>query len=153
MTNFWKAKIYQMYSFLLWITPLAILLGVNFNEYFVREGFSIGFVGYIVLLFAIIALKSKFTTFMKNNTILTFSIAMFAISLIMRYLADEILLISTLSLVGAIMSSIVEPVVTVYNSLAYVGSGEDRHRINTRAIPDREAWKRAYCFVAEDDNE
>ena len=146
MTNYLKAKLYQLYSYLIYIIPLVILVACNFSKYLKVPSYRLSLTGYLVLIFLLIGFKSKFADFAKKNTVLTVSLVIFVISLVMRYLADELLLLSTVSLIGAVLSSVIEPVTEVYLAHAYTDV-ERKIKSEERALPDKTAWKLAYGFL------
>lgn len=146
MTNYLKAKLYQLYSYLIYIVPLVILVACNFSKYLKVPSYRLSLTGYMVLIFLLVGFKSKFADFAKKNTVLTVSLVIFVISLVMRYLADELLLLSTVSLIGAVLSSVIEPVTDVYLAHAYTDI-ERRIKSEERALPDKTAWKLAYGFL------
>lgn len=145
-TNKARLRLYKILSFLVYVIPLAILFTVESGRYLKSSGNTLSFFGYIIVAFAIIAFKDKVLTFAKNNTILTVSIIIFVISLIMRYLADELLLISGVSLFGALLSTIIEPVCEVYRRRAE----RDEESGEQNLLSHKNAWRLAYGFRIEE---
>lgn len=142
-TNKGRYYAYKAISFLLYILPLVILFGVEHNHYLKTLGTSLSFFGYVIIALILVALKDKLLEFAKHNTVLTISIVLFVVSLIMRYLADELLLISGVSVFGALLSTIVEPVAEVYKKRSdkEVSDGQIKE-----TITHKNAWRLAYGF-------
>lgn len=149
MTNGAKCKLYRLYAFLTYALPMALLFILN-HEAYAGKASAFGFWGYIILIFVIAAFKDKFLTFFKNGSLLTVSAIVFVIALIMRYLSDELILISLVSLIGALLSTFIDIVGDVYerHSKIIVDGVEQKNR--KPAMPDAEAWKEAYSFKAEE---
>lgn len=144
-TNRARFRLYRLLSFLVYVLPLAILFACESERYLKSTGSSLSFFGYILTAFALIAFKDKLLGFAKNNAILTVSLVIFAISLIMRYLADELLIISGISLSGALLSAVIEPVGEVYRRRAE----RDEESGNYQLLTHRNAWRLAYGFREE----
>lgn len=149
MTNGAKCKLYRAYAFLVYALPMALLFILN-HEAYAGKASAIGFWGYIILIFVIAAFKDKFLTLFKNSSLLTISAIFFVIALTMRYLSDEMILIALVSLVGSVLSTFIDIVGDVYerHSKIIVDGVEQKNR--KPAIPDKEAWKEAYSFKAEE---
>lgn len=141
-TNKGRYRFYKLISFLVYVLPLAILFGIGHEQYLKTAGSSLSFFGYIIVAFVLIAFKDKLLGFAKHNTILTVSIIIFIVSLIMRYLADELLLISGVSLFGALLSTITEPVCEVYKKRA----DKDDEEGTVKLLTHKNAWRLAYGF-------
>ncbi len=141
-TNKGRYRLYKLISFLVYVLPLVILFAVERDHYLKTAGTSLSFFGYIIVAFALIAFKDKLLGFAKNNAILTVSLIVFIISLIMRYLADELLLISGVSLFGALLSTIIEPVCEVFKKRA----DKDDEDGEVRLLTHKNAWRLAYGF-------
>lgn len=143
MTNGAKCLLYKFYSFLVYLIPMGILFFIN-RERYDSDGSFVGFFGYIAIFFVILAYKNAFNNLMKNKTLLTVSAVLFVFSLIMHYLAKEMMLITGVSFVGAIFQSIFQAVADVYeNHSKIVIDGVNRRNTNP-AIPDADAWREAF---------
>lgn len=149
MTNGAKCKLYRAYAFLVYALPMALLFILNHDAY-AGKASAFGFWGYIILIFVIAAFKDKFLTFFKNGSLLTISAIFFVIALTMRYLSEEMILISLVSLIGSLLSTFIDVVGDVYewHSKIIVDGIEQKNM--KRAIPDAQAWKEAYSFKAEE---
>lgn len=74
-------------------------------------------------------------------------------ALVMIYLAEEMLLICTVSLVASVLSYFVDIVGDVYYANAWVavnGNTQNLQRNTAKALPDREAWRIAYGVDGEE---
>ena len=142
-TNRGRYILYKVISFLTYVLPLMVLFAVESSHYLRSTGTSLSFFGYIILILIFVALKDKLLEFAKKNTILTVSIALFVVSAVMRYLADELLLISGVSLFGALLATITEPVADVYKARA---EEEKKEGKTLETITHKNAWRLAYGF-------
>lgn len=143
MTNKGRYWEYKAISFLIYIIPLLVLFALQPNHYVKSAGTSVSFFGYIILALIMIAFKDKFLEFVKKNAVLSVSLIIFITSLIMRYLADELMVISGVSLFGALLSTVVEPVADVYHARAEkekIGEGTGE------VLSHKNAWRLAYGF-------
>lgn len=74
-------------------------------------------------------------------------------ALVMIYLAEEMLLICTVSLVASVLSYFVDIVGDVYYANAWIavnGNTQNLQRNTAKALPDREAWRIAYGVDGEE---
>lgn len=150
MGNIARYRLYKIYSCIAYATPMAILFGVNSSQYIsdTTGGKSIGFWGFVMLIFIVLAFKNKIKELGTKNAVMTVSILVFSISLIMRLIADQLMIISLCSIGGSVLSNMVEPVADYYYSVAYKQLNEDvRVKQNLATIPQKIAWRQAYGFV------
>ena len=145
MTNGAKCFLYKCYSFLAYLIPMGILFIIN-RERYDSDGSMVGFFGYIAIFFVILAYKNSFQNLVKNKTLLTVSAVLFVFSLIMHYLADEMMLITGVSFVGAIFQSVLQAVADVYETHSKIIVDGVQRRNTGPAISDAEAWREAYYF-------
>ena len=143
MTNKGRYYLYKFISLVIYVLPLLILFACESGHYIKSAGTTLSFFGYILIALILVAFKNKLLEFAKKNTVLTISMILFIISLIMRYLADEMLLISGVSVFGAFLSTIVEPVADVYKKRCDK-EAEDGETHET--ISHKNAWRLAYGF-------
>ena len=139
---------YKALSFAAYVLPLMVLFGAENAHYLKAAGTSLSFFGYILFALILVAFKDKIVNLGKKNVVLSVSIAIFAVSAIMRYLADELLLISGVSLFGALMSTVIEPVADVYKIRAdrdTAGQGDGT------TLSHKNAWRLAYGWRERDD--
>ena len=139
---------YKALSFAMYVIPLLILFGVENTRYLKTAGTSLSFFGYIIFALVLVAFKDKIVDIGKKNVVLSVSLVIFAVSAIMRYLADELLLISGVSLFGALMSTIIEPVADVYRARAErdkSGQGDGT------TVTHKNAWRLAYGWREKDE--
>lgn len=142
-TNKSRYIFYKWLSFLIYIIPLAVLFIIKRDDYITESGGkTVSFFGYMVVIFVIVAFKDKVLTFAKKNTILTVSVIIFTIAWVMKYLANELLLISAVSLIGSLISTIIEPVVVVYEAKLE----KERNGDNVNLLSHKNAWRLAYGF-------
>lgn len=147
-TNKGRYLEYKALSFCAYVLPLLILFGVENTRYLKSAGTSLSFFGYIIFALIVVAFKNKIIDIGKKNVVLSLSLAIFIVSIIMRYLADELLLISGVSLFGALLSTIIEPVADVYRARAdrdKTGEGDGR------TVTHKNAWRLAYGWREKDD--
>lgn len=144
-TNRARFRLYRFLSFLVYVLPLVILFACESERYLKSAGSSLSFFGYFLVAFALIAFKDKLLGFAKNNAVLTVSLVIFVISLVMRYLADELLIISGISLFGALLSAVIEPVGEVFAKRAE----RDEESGNCELLSHKKAWRIAYGFREE----
>lgn len=145
MTNRGKMWLYKLYSFLSYALPMTGLFFVNRKEY-ASGGNMFGFFGFVILFFIILSFKNAFLKLIRNKTLLTVSAIVLVFSILMQYLADNMILISTVSLIGASLQSVIEVVADTYEIHSWVEVNGVRRRNPSKAISDREAWKEAYGF-------
>ncbi len=147
MGNVAKYRLYKVYSCLAYATPMAILFGINSEAYLTDTtgGTSIGFWGFVMIIFTILAFKNRVMEFAKRNSVLSVSVTIFAVALVMQFIATQLMLISAVSIAGGVASAFVEPVADFYYSVAYKQLNEDsRVKLNLPSVPQKEAWKQAY---------
>lgn len=143
MTNGQKAVIYRLYSFLAYLVPMILLFFINKDKY-ITEGGAFGFFGYVVLIFVVVSFKNTFIELIKSKTLLTVSAILFLFSLLMQYLADEMLMISVFSFFGALFQLLFQLVADVYERYAYVTVDGIKKKNREPALTDGQAWKEAY---------
>lgn len=143
MTNGQKAVLYRLYSFLAYLVPMLVLFSINKDKY-ITEGGAFGFFGYIVLIFVVVSFKNTFLELIKSKTLLTVSAILVLFSLLMRYLADEMLIISVFSFVGALLQLLFQLVADVYDAHTYVIENGIKRKNRAPALTDAQAWKEAY---------
>ena len=137
---------YKVISFAIYVLPILILFAVENTRYLKSAGTSLSFFGYVIFALILVCFKDKILEVGKKNVILSVSVAIFVVSAIMRYLADELLLISGVSLFGAIISAIVEPVADVYKLRAARDTAGDG---DGTVLSHKNAWRLAYGFREE----
>lgn len=149
MGNVGRYRLYKLYSCIAYASPMAVLFGLNSQTYLADTtgGKSIGFWGIVMLVFLILAFKNIIKDLITKNTILSVSLLMLTLSFAMRFIANQLMIISACSIGGSILLAIVEPVADYYYSVAYTQVSEDmRVKTNLPKVPHKEAWKRAYGY-------
>lgn len=119
MTNLGKCRLYRIYAFLTYCIPMIICLQVN-NKAYMSGGSAFGFWAYILLFFCLIAFKNIFLKWVEKRATLVMSAVLMIFSLMMIYLAEEMLLICAVSLVASILSYFVDVVADVYYANAWI---------------------------------
>lgn len=146
MTNRGKMWLYKLYSFFAYALPMFGLFFVNRKEY-ASGGNMFGFFGFVILFFVILSFKNAFLRMIRNKTLLTVSAIVLVFSILMQYLAENMILISTVSLIAASVQSVIEVVADTYEVHSWVEVNGIRKRNPAKAISDKEAWKEAYGFL------
>ena len=146
MTNRGMCLLYKVYSFIAYALPMVVLFIVNVDAY-QTDGSIFGFWGFVILAFIFISFKSTFINLIKNRTLMTVSGLFLIFSIMMQYLAQEMILISTMSFAGAVMQSFFEGVADVYDTHSYILVEGVKRRNRKKALSQSEAWAEAYGFV------
>lgn len=149
MTNRSKSRLYKLYSFLAYSIPMFSLLALN-HEAYKSEGSMFGFFGIVIMLLVILSFKNAFLQFVKNKTLISVSLILLVFAYFMQYMGDNMILISTVSLFGAIAQSGFESVSAVYEGYAYRTTDGIKTLNRARAISDKEAWKEAFGITKGD---
>ena len=146
MTNRGMCLLYKVYSFIAYAIPMTILFLVNIDAYR-SDGSIFGFWGLVIIAFVFIAFKNTFINLVKDRTLVTVSALFLIFSLLMHYLASEMILISMMSFSGALVQSFFDGVADVYNEHSYVLIEGVKRRNRKKAISQKEAWAEAYGFI------
>lgn len=152
MTNLGKCRLYRLYAFLTYCIPMILLFAINHQAY-MSGGSAFGFWAYVILFFCLIAFKNIFLKWAEKRATLVMSAVLLIFALVMIYLAEEMLLICTVSLVASVLSYFVDIVGDVYYANAWVavnGNTQNLQRNTAKALPDREAWRIAYGVDGEE---
>ena len=154
LTNLGKFRLYKMYSFIAYLIPMLVLFLVEHEKYLSTPSYSFSFFGYAIVFLIIIAFKNVVLECLKKNLMLSLSLTLFIVSIITYYLADNLLLISFVSVIGSAFSFVVDKVADVYYANAYVCKDNNgiKQKNPAQALSDKEAWKIAY-WVIEETNE
>ena len=80
---------------------------------------------------------------------MSFSVAILIISIVMRFLANEIILIATVSTIASVLSSFVEVVADTYDLMSYKLVDGVKQRNLEKGLGDKEAWAMAYGFITK----
>ncbi len=143
MTNGQKAMLYRLYSFFAYLVPMLVLFCIN-KERYITDGGAFGFFGYIALIFVVVSFKNSFLDLIKSKTLLTVSAILFLFSLLMKYLADEMLMITVFSFAGALLQLLFQRVADVYDAHAYITENGIKRKNRSAALTDAMAWREAY---------
>ena len=148
LTNRGKSIVYRCLAFLVYVIPMTILFIANYKAYTNTAG-SVGFWGFVIIAFCILSFKNTIIECFKKRALTTFSIAILIIAIVMRFLADEIILIATISTVGSVLSSFIEVVADTYDNLSYKLIDGVKQRNTDQALSDKKAWAMAYGFITK----
>lgn len=143
---------YKIIAFAVYAIPMLLLFLLNMDRY-KSDGSIFGFFGYVILGFVFISFKNSIISLIKTRTLMSMSAILFVFSLLMQYLADEMVLITAVSLVGSILQIAVEVVANTYEEHAYIVRDGVKMRNMRPAIPDSQAWREAYGLMAFDQEE
>lgn len=146
MTNNGKAWLYRFYAFLVYLVPMVVLFAVNYKEYD-KDGGAVGFWGIVVVAFVVLAFKNYILNLFKKQPITTVSIGVFVVALIMRNIAGQMLLISAVSAVAALLSSFVSVVADVYVEHSSKIVNAEKIKNHEPGISDKQAWLEAYGYL------
>lgn len=155
MTNKAKALKYTLFSCLAYLIIMLVLFVWKWDDYvtYADGGTKIGMFGFLVVGLCLIVFKQKiFKLIEASNVMFTFSLVGFLVSIGVKAMSEELLLIFTFSLLGSAISGIFDRVTAVYkqNSTLVINGIEQPNK--AKALPDREAWARAFGinFKAEE---
>lgn len=142
--NFFRYLFYKLLEMIAYAIPLGVLFGVNYKSY--TGGANISFWAYIIALFVILGFKQRISEYAKKDVMVTVSLAVFIVAIIMRYIADQLLIISACTLLGCIISKIFTPVSNVYFRACRRRdqTTKDLIKIRTPTIPHKKAWSLGY---------
>ena len=129
LTNKGKAWLYRFYAFLVYLIPMITLFIVNYQEYD-KDGGAVGFWGIIVIAFAI-----------------------FVVALVMKNIAGQMLLISAVSAIAALLSSFVSVVSDVFVEHSFKMVDGEKVKNSAPAISDKQAWLEAYGYIFSKEEE
>lgn len=146
MTNRGMSLLYKAYSFIVYVIPMAALFLLNLDAY-KTDGSIFGFWGFVILAFVFVAFKNSFLNLIKNRTLITVSGMFLIFAVLMNYLASEMILISSVSFVGAVLQSVIGVVADVYSDHAYITVDGIKRLNGKKALSQKQAWAEAYGFV------
>ncbi len=145
LTNGGMCRIYKIYTFLVYVIPMALLFAFKY-ESFSSDGGMFGFWGIIVLMLCVIMFKDFCASFFKKQPIISVSIVLLVIGLFAEFLAEYLPLIGIVSGVAGVLSCIFSVVADVYNNHAYKVIDGEKIINKSIALPQKEAWREAYGY-------
>ncbi len=151
LTNGGMCRIYKLYTFLVYVIPMALLFAFKY-ESFSSDGGIFGFWGIIVLILCVIMFKEFCASFFKKQPIISVSIVLLVIGVFADFLATYLTLIGIVSGVGGVLSCIFSVVADVYNAHAYKMVDGEKVINKAVALSQKEAWKEAYGYNFADNN-
>ena len=131
---------------------MITLFVVNYQEYD-KDGGAVGFWGIIVIAFVVLAFKGYILNLFKKQPITTVSIAIFVVALVMKNIAGQMLLISAVSAIAALLSSFVSVVSDVFVEHSFKMVDGEKVKNSAPAISDKQAWLEAYGYIFSKDEE
>jgi len=143
MTNRGKKLLYRFYAFLVYLIPMAVLFAVRIDHYLQVDG-AVGMFGFLIIIFVVLFFGEKMFEGAKKDPVLSVSIVLFVFSIAMHFLASEMLWITSVSIVGAVLSKLVNAVAEVYANYEYKVIDGIKKKNRDPALPDKEAWDEAY---------
>ncbi len=144
MSNLGKYRLYKFASLFSFLLPFAVLVGVNYQMFISFEVTKISLYGYIVMIFVVVAFKTKIMGTAKKNPLLTMSIVLLITSMIMRNYSYQLTNIAICGIVGSSLSSIFEPVADVFFNECYEINGEHKRRVERDTLSHKQGFLRAY---------
>jgi len=131
---------------------MITLFIVNYQEYD-KDGGAVGFWGIIVIAFVVLAFKGYILNLFKKQPITTVSIAIFVVALVMKNIAGQMLLISAVSAIAALLSSFVSVVSDVFVEHSFKMVDGEKVKNSAPAISDKQAWLEAYGYIFSKEEE
>lgn len=153
MTNKGKAIIYTIFSCLSYLVVMSILFIWKWDAYIAKQGTRLSMYGIVVASLILICLRSKIVQLIEHSNLLfLFSLIGFLFCFFVEALSGELKIIFGFTLLGSALSSVFDRVVKVYNDSAYKIIDGIKTPNKEKALPDKEAWARAYGinFVAKE---
>lgn len=146
MTNGAKSLIYRFLAFMVYAIPLLILYFCNQSKY-ATDGSAFGFWGIFIIALVIIMFKKQFLNAFTNQPLLTFSIVTLILSVLFKYIGDELFWVSLISVAGSILAIFFNAVANTYDNYKYIIDSNGIKKKNlTTAISDKKAWAETFGF-------
>ncbi len=149
LTNRGKCLQYKLFAFLVYLIPMTLLFFINLGAY-TNDGGSFNFWGIMIFVGIVLAFKNYIIDAFKKRTLLSINIALLAMSIVMRYLSDEVILIASIGSISALIASFVETVADTYDLMSYKLVDGVKIKNTAPAMGDKDAWRMAYGFAAEE---
>ena len=148
MTNGFMKVLYRVFAFLIYLVPMLVLFLVRIEKYTQTAG-ALSFFGFVIIIFIVLFFKNQLLDFSKKDVLLTFSIALLVISVVTRYVFTEMLWIASTSVVGSVLSRLVNVVADVYANYEYKIIDGIKKKNLDRAQTAKQAWREAYGFTSD----
>ena len=149
LTNRGKCIQYKAFAFLIYLIPMTLLFFINLGAYTNNSG-SVNFWGIVLFVGIVLAFKNYIIDVFKKRTLLAVNIALLLMAIIMRYLSDEVILITAVGGVSALIATFVEIVADTYDLMSYRLVDGVKIKNTAPALSDKEAWQQAYGIAAEE---
>jgi len=146
--------LYKLYACIACATPLALLYGINYKTYIGHSdgGMTISFWVWVGFITFVIMVKKRLTEYAKKDIVMTILTGIFSFSLIMFFLAQQMMIISGLSLAGWISAKQVDKIADVYYQKSWsVTADGAKVKINNPYVKVKAAWKQAFLGVTGED--
>ena len=150
MTNSMKKKLYRIYAFLVYLVPMLILFFLRYEKYTNPAG-AIGFFGFLIFILITIFFGQQVFEKTKKRAVLVICVILFAFTVATQYIASELLWILGTSIIGAVLSDIVNQVGNVYENYETIVENGITHKNMNKGLPDKKAWAEAYGFIAKNE--
>ena len=144
MTNGAMKKLYKLYAFVVYLIPMLILFFARINNY-VNPEQAIGFFGIVLIIFVSLYFSRQILDKgFQGKTPIIISGILFIFSFITQYIANELMIITGVSFVAALLSEFINQVSYVYENYEYkIIDGVKRKNLD-KALPQKDAWREAY---------
>ena len=144
MTNGAMKKLYKLYAFVVYLIPMLILFFARIDNY-VNPEQAIGFFGVVVIIFVSLYFSRQILNQgFQGKTPIIISAVLFVFSFITQYIANELMIITGVSFVAALLSEFINQVSYVYENYEYkIIDGVKRKNLD-KALPQKDAWREAY---------
>ena len=146
ITNYGQSVLFKIYAFLAYLVPMLILFFCNLSEYTSDSTFS--FFGIVLLGFISIAFCGTIKKIINYNIGLSVSAIIFIISLMAKYLGEQLLLISGCSFIGSVLALVFGAIANTYYRFAFITDENGRKRKDkSEALPLSEAWRETLFLI------
>ena len=144
MTNGLMRKIYRLLAFIVYLVPMLILFIARKDKYLQAEN-TIGFFGFLLIIFVVIFFEKQiFGDKLTGKRFIIISGILFLFSFLTQYIAEELVWITGVSTLSAILASFINEVAEVYSRYEFKEIEGVKRKNPDKALPQKEAWKEAY---------
>ena len=147
MTNGAMKKLYKFYAFLVYLVPMLALLIIR-REHYASPEKAIGIFGIMIIFFVVLYFQKQLFS-MKGKAFIIISGLLFVFSIITRFIAEELEIITGVSFVAAVISEFINIVANVYEDYEYKMIDGVKRKNTERAITQKQAWREAYGIWGE----
>lgn len=150
LTNSGKMWLYRLYSIIAYIIPMLLCYFIFFFNS--KPKVQFGFWGFFVFFLIFIFSYKILTKSLQKTPLMFGSAVLLAFSIVMSELADNVMIVSIFSFIGACLSTIILKVENVYQAnskIAVNGNVNNMQKNPAPALTDKEAWKIAYGVLSD----